>query len=59
MNIRLDIALNDITGVSGMAILQAIVAGQRGGKALAKYILRKPALCHCSISLNICSRTPG
>ena len=35
MNIRLDIALNDITGVSGMAILQAIVAGQRDGKALS------------------------
>jgi transposase len=38
MNIRLDIALNDITGVSGMAILQAIVAGQRDGKALASLV---------------------
>jgi transposase len=38
MNIRLDIALNDITGVSGMAILQAIVAGQRDGQTLASLV---------------------
>ncbi len=38
MNIRLDIALNDITGISGMAILQAIVAGQRDGKTLASLV---------------------
>ena len=34
INTRLDIAIHDITGVSGMAILEAIVAGQRDGKAL-------------------------
>lgn len=38
MNIRLDIALRDITGVSGMAILEAIVAGQRDGTALASLV---------------------
>lgn len=38
MNIRLDIALNDITGVSGMAILKAIVAGQRDGRVLASLV---------------------
>ena len=38
MNIRLDIALNDITGVSGMAILQAIVAGERDGKTLSSLV---------------------
>lgn len=35
MNIRVNVALNDITGVSGMKILEAIVAGQRNGDALA------------------------
>ena len=38
MNIRLDIALRDITGVSGMAILEAIVAGQRDGAVLASLV---------------------
>ena len=38
MNIRLDIAIADITGVSGMAILEAIVAGQRDGAALASLV---------------------
>lgn len=35
MNIRLDVALNDITGVSGMKMLEAIVAGERNGEILA------------------------
>ena len=34
MNIRLDVALSDITGLSGMKMLEAIVAGQRDGQAL-------------------------
>lgn len=38
MNIRLDIAISDITGVSGMAILEAIAAGQRDGTALASLV---------------------
>lgn len=38
MNIRLDIALRDITGVSGMAILEAIAGGQRDGAALAALV---------------------
>lgn len=35
MNVRLDIALNDITGQSGMAIIDAILAGQRDPNQLA------------------------
>lgn len=38
MNIRLDIAISYITGVSGMAILEAIAAGQRDGTALASLV---------------------
>ena len=38
MNIRLDIAIRDITGVSGMAILESIVAGQRDGTFLASLV---------------------
>lgn len=36
MNIRLDIALSDITGFSGMQIMEAILSGQRNGEDLAK-----------------------
>jgi len=35
MNIRLDIAISDITGKSGMAIIQAIINGERSGDNLA------------------------
>lgn len=35
MNIRLDIALSDITGLSGMRMLEAIVQGERSGQKLA------------------------
>lgn len=38
MNIRLDVALSDITGLSGMKIMEAIIAGQRDGKALASLV---------------------
>ena len=36
MNVQLHVALSDITGVSGMRILRAIVAGQRDPNELAK-----------------------
>lgn len=36
MNIRLDVALSDITGFSGMNIMEAILAGQRNGEELSK-----------------------
>ena len=36
MNLRLDVALSDITGLSGMNIIEAILAGERNGEALAK-----------------------
>jgi transposase len=36
MNIRLDVALSDITGFSGMQIMEAILAGQRSGEDLSK-----------------------
>jgi len=35
MNIRLDVALSDITGLSGMSMLEAIVQGERSGQKLA------------------------
>lgn len=35
MNIRLDIAVSDITGVSGIAILEAVLAGETDGMKLA------------------------
>jgi transposase len=40
MNIQLPEVLCDVTGVTGMAILRAIVAGERRGEVLAK--LRQP-----------------
>lgn len=36
MNLRLDVVLSDITGKSGIAIIEAIVAGQRDGSSLAQ-----------------------
>jgi transposase len=36
MNLRLDVVLSDITGLSGMNIIEAIPAGQRSGEDLAK-----------------------
>ena len=43
MNIQLPEVLSDITGVTGMAILRAIVAGEHRGEVLAR--LRRPG-CH-------------
>lgn len=40
MNVRVHRAVSDLDGVTGMAILRAIVAGERDGRALAK--LRDP-----------------
>lgn len=36
MNLRLEVALNDITGKSGSAIIEAILAGERNPNTLAK-----------------------
>jgi transposase len=36
MNLRLDVALSDITGLSGMKIIEAILSGERSGATLAK-----------------------
>ncbi len=35
MNLRLDVVISDITGVSGMKIIKAILSGERDGKNLA------------------------
>lgn len=35
MNLRLDVVLSDITGKSGIAIIEAILSGVRNGKSLA------------------------
>lgn len=37
MNLRLDNVLEDISGVTGMAIIRAILGGERDPKTLAKY----------------------
>src|SRR3989338_3920901 len=44
MNIQLPEVLSDMTGVTGVAILRAIVAGERRGAVLAK--LRRPGCRH-------------
>ncbi len=36
MNLRLDVALSDITGESGIKIIEAIIAGERSGDTLSK-----------------------
>ena len=36
MNLRLDVVLSDITGKSGIAIIKAILSGERNGNALAQ-----------------------
>lgn len=38
MNMRLDVALNDIMGKSGRRIIESIIQGERDGKALADLI---------------------
>lgn len=45
MNVKLDKVLSDVTGVTGMAILDAILSGERDAVCLAK--LRDPR-CHSS-----------
>jgi len=37
MNVQLDNVLSDITGKTGMAILRAIIAGERDGEQLARF----------------------
>ena len=41
MNLRLDVVLSDITGKSGMAIINAIVQGERDGNKLSKLADRR------------------
>ncbi len=36
MNLRLDVVINDITGKTGMAIIEAILNGERNGKQLSQ-----------------------
>src|SRR5208282_2513949 len=45
MNVRVHRAVSDVDGVTGMAILRAIVAGERDGRVLAKL---RDARCHKS-----------
>ena len=45
MNLRLDVVVNDIVGLTGKKIITAFIAGERSGKELAKhrhYNIRKP-----------------
>ena len=37
MNIQLNLVLTDITGVSGLAMLRAIIAGERDPQRLAEF----------------------
>lgn len=41
MNIRLDVVINDITGKTGIAIIEAILAGERNGKTLSQLADRR------------------
>lgn len=38
MNIRLDVAISDISGKSGMSIISAILGGERDGKVLSELV---------------------
>jgi transposase len=49
MNVRLPQVLSDITGVSGLAIIRAIVAGERDPQRLAA--LRQPGLKKCAAEI--------
>ena len=45
MNLRLDVVVNDIVGLTGKKIISAFIAGENSGKELAKhrhYNIRKP-----------------
>ena len=44
MNIQLNLVLSDITGVSGLAMLRAIIAGERDAERLAEF--RQPGCKH-------------
>lgn len=44
MNLQLNLVLSDITGVSGLAMLRAIIAGERDPKRLAQF--RQPGCKH-------------
>jgi transposase len=37
MNLRLDVAVNDIVGLTGQKIISAFIAGEKSGKELAKH----------------------
>lgn len=37
MNLRLDVVVNDIVGLTGQKIIAAFIAGERDGKELAKH----------------------
>jgi transposase len=41
MNIRLDIAISDVTGKSGLSIIKAIIDGERSGEKLSSYADRR------------------
>lgn len=52
MNLQIDNVISDITGVTGMKIIRAIVAGQRNPKVLATY--RDP---HCKNSQSVIAKS--
>ncbi|MDP9314020.1 MAG: IS110 family transposase [Chloroflexota bacterium] len=49
MNIQLNLVLTDITGVSGLAMLRAIIAGERDPKQLATF--RQPGCKHAEAEI--------
>lgn len=49
MNIQLNLVLTDITGVSGMAMLRAIIAGERDPQQLAHF--RQPGCKHSEVEI--------
>ena len=57
MNLKLTQVVSDITGVTGMAILRAIIAGERDPVTLAK--LRNPHCQHDEDDIAKALQAPG
>lgn len=50
MNLRLEVVLSDISGSSGMRIIQAIIQGERDGQALARLAYKTVRKSHQEIA---------
>tara|TARA_Y100000310_G_scaffold214887_1_gene215849 strand:+ start:374 stop:682 length:309 start_codon:yes stop_codon:yes gene_type:complete len=53
MNIRLDVALRDIMGKSGRAIIEAIIGGERDAESLARLVNYRVKKSKMEIALSL------